>query len=98
MTIGVVHGRFQPFHLHHLRYALAANEKCDHLVIGITNPDPSLTDDDAADPNRSSKVANPLTSFERLVIVRESLLGAGLEYNRFDFVPFPINKPELIKF
>jgi cytidyltransferase-like protein len=37
-----VHGRFQPFHYGHLEYTLAALACCDHRIIGITNPDPSL--------------------------------------------------------
>jgi len=96
--IGVIHGRFQPFHLDHLKYALAAKEKCDYLLIGITNPDPFLTADDQVDLHRSLQSANPFTYYERLVIVRESLLEAGLNYTSFDIVPLPINIPELIKF
>lgn len=36
---GMIHGRFQPFHLH-LTYLRAALELCQTLIIGITNPDP----------------------------------------------------------
>ncbi len=38
MAYGVVHGRFQPFHLDHLKYALAGLTHCDYLFVGITNP------------------------------------------------------------
>lgn len=38
---GMIHGRFQPFHNGHLEYALAALSRCSHLIVGITNPDPS---------------------------------------------------------
>ena len=41
--IGVVHSRFQPFHIRHLDYVLTAIDKCDFLYIGIANPDLSLT-------------------------------------------------------
>jgi nicotinamide mononucleotide adenylyltransferase len=34
-TIGVVHGRFQPFHNGHLEYVLSAKQKCDFLYVGI---------------------------------------------------------------
>ena len=41
IEIGVVHGRFQLFHLDHLKYVLGAKARCRHLVVGITNPDPA---------------------------------------------------------
>ena len=37
--LGAVCGRFQIFHLDHLRYVLAAKERCEHLIVGITSPD-----------------------------------------------------------
>ena len=39
IDIGVVHGRFQPLHLKHMEYILAAKMRCRKLYIGITNPD-----------------------------------------------------------
>jgi nicotinamide-nucleotide adenylyltransferase len=39
--LGVIHGRFQVLHNDHLRYILAGKELCRHLVVGITNPDPT---------------------------------------------------------
>ena len=95
---GVVHGRFQIFHLDHLKYVLAARERCRHLVVGITNPDPTLTKTDAADLYRSSSEANPLTYFERYSIIRAVLLEAGLDHAEFSIVPFPINFPDLYHF
>ncbi|MGI9571569.1 MAG: nicotinate-nucleotide adenylyltransferase, partial [Desulfobulbia bacterium] len=38
---GMVHGRFQPFHLEHLRYFRLAWERSENVLVGITNPDPS---------------------------------------------------------
>ncbi len=95
---GVVHGRFQIFHLDHLKYVLAAKQRCKHLVVGITNPDPTLTKTDAADPHRSSPEANPLTYFERCRIIGAVLPEAGLDRAEFSIVPFPINFPELYHF
>ncbi len=95
---GVVHGRFQVFHLDHLKYVLAAKEKCRHLIIGITNPDPSRTKADTADLNRSLPEENPLTYFERYSIIREVMLENGLDQVDFSIVPFPINFPELYQF
>ena len=95
---GVVHGRFQIFHLDHLRYLLAAKKRCHHLVVGITNPDPTLTKTDAADAHRSLPEANPLTYFERYSIIRAVMLERGLDPAEFSIVPFPINIPELYRF
>lgn len=95
---GVIHGRFQVVHNDHLKYLLAGKERCRHLVVGITNPDPVLTRDDPADPNRSSPQANPLTYFERYTMIRTVLLGAGLHHPDFSVVPFPISLPALYRY
>ncbi|WP_034640909.1 nicotinate-nucleotide adenylyltransferase [Desulfovibrio inopinatus] len=93
--LGVIHGRFQVFHNDHLRYVLAGKQLCDHLVVGITNPDPGLTGHDTADPKRSRAESNPLTYYERQWLVRVSLLEAGVNGNAFTVTPFPVNSPEL---
>jgi nicotinamide-nucleotide adenylyltransferase len=95
---GVIHGRFQVLHNNHLEYLLSGMVLCRHLVVGITNPDPVLTRDESVDPKRSSPDANPLTYFERYVMVRAVLEEAGIEASRFSVVPFPINRPELYKY
>lgn len=96
--IGVIHGRFQVLHNDHLAYLLAGKERCEHLVVGITNPDPFLTRDDAADRQRARPTANPLTYFERYVMTREALLGATIPSEAFSVVPFPINIPKLYRY
>lgn len=95
--IGVIHGRFQVPHNDHLKYLLAGKELCRHLVVGITNPDPSLTAEVAADRKRSSALANPLTYYERLVILRDVLLDSGLEHGESTIVPLPITHPDLYR-
>ncbi len=91
---GVIHGRFQLLHNDHMKYLLAGKERCQHLVIGITNPDPSLTQQDPADPERSSPDANPFTFYERYSMIRESFCEIG-RLDEISIVPFPINFPEL---
>ncbi|NTU47579.1 MAG: nicotinate-nucleotide adenylyltransferase [Syntrophobacteraceae bacterium] len=93
--MGVVHGRFQVLHNDHLKYILSARARCAHLVVGITNPDPTLIREDPSDPGRSAPQANPLTYFERYTMVRRVLMGEGLTQEEFSIVPFPINLPEL---
>jgi nicotinamide-nucleotide adenylyltransferase len=65
------------------------------MVIGITNPDPLLTREDPTDPQRSDPASNPLTYYERYVMVSRVLIEAGVDYSEFSMVPFPINFPEL---
>ena len=95
IDVGVIHGRFQVLHHDHLKYLMAGKARCRHLVVGITNPDPTLTRDDPADPQRSQPTANPLSYFERYIMIQATLLDAGLESSNFSIVPFPINLPEL---
>ena len=92
---GVIHGRFQVLHNDHLKYLLAGKALCNHLVVGITNPDPSRIREESVDPRRSSRAANPLTYYERYRLVRAVLTRAGLEHEDFSVVPLPIHDPEL---
>ncbi len=96
--VGVIHGRFQVLHNDHLKYLLAGKSRCSHLVVGITNPDPTLTRDDPTNPERSDPLANPMTYFERYTMVRRVLVEAGLHHEEFSVVPFPVNCPELYRF
>ncbi len=96
--IGVIHGRFQVLHNDHMKYLMAGKARCSHLVIGITNPDPTRTKVDPADPARSDPVANPLTYFERYTILKRALLDEGLGVEEFSLVPLPINFPDLYRY
>ena len=96
--LGAVCGRFQIFHLDHLRYVLAAKERCEHLIVGITSPDSSVAPVEKADPNRGKNESNPCTYYERMKMVESALLEAGMDRRDFDIVPFPIGKPELLHF
>jgi nicotinamide-nucleotide adenylyltransferase len=91
---GVIHGRFQVLHNDHLKYLLAGKDHCNKLVVGITNPDPRLTQFENADPKRSDPLANPLTYYERHTMVEAALVGAGIQRRNFIIVPFPINLPD----
>jgi nicotinamide mononucleotide adenylyltransferase len=97
-ALGVAHGRFQVLHLDHMEYILAAKDRCRHLIVAITNPDPSLTKYDPSDPERSNPAHNPLTYYERYVILKEALLAQGLDHRDFSLVPLPINFPELYQY
>ena len=95
---GVIHGRFQILHNDHLKYLLAGKALCEHLVVGITNPDPTLSGEDSTDPGRSAPESNPLNYFERYQLVKQVLVSNGVEDAEFSIVPFPINFPDLYKY
>jgi len=92
---GVIHGRFQVLHKDHLKYLLAGKSECRHLVVGITNPDPTLTRRDPSDPQRSAPDSNPLTYYERYKMVHTAMRDAGVACSDFSVVPFPVNLPKL---
>jgi nicotinamide mononucleotide adenylyltransferase len=91
---GVIHGRFQVLHNDHVKYLMAGKKLCRHLVVGITNPDPFLTKMEDADPERNNPLGNPLTYYERYVLVNAVLEAEGLKPHQFSVVPFPVNFPE----
>ena len=95
---GVIHGRFQVLHNDHMKYLMAGKAMCQHLVVGITNPDPLLSKKEDADTERNDPFANPLTYYERYVLINVALEEAGVRPHEFSVVPFPINFPELYKY
>ena len=93
---GVVNGRFQVFHLKHMEYLLAAKMRCNKLYIGLTNPDNTYVRETVNDENRSARSANPLTYYERCQMVRGALREFNVPDLEYEFIPFPINRPEYI--
>jgi len=91
---GCVHGRFQPPHLDHMEYILAALERVEHLIIGIAQPNAPFLDDCAADPHRALPEDNPLTYVERCTAIEKMLSGVGTSRDRYSFSPFPIDRPD----
>ena len=92
---GMIHGRFQPFHVGHLEYMRGAAERCDELWVGITNPDPARIKPEASDPARHLPESNPYTYDERLLMVKAAARDLGLEAGLVHVIPFPVNEPEL---
>src|SRR5659263_82481 len=67
---GLYVGRFQPFHLGHLDAIKYALKQVDELVIVIGSA------------QYSHNANNPFTAGERLVMVRQALLEAGIDYSK----------------
>jgi nicotinamide mononucleotide adenylyltransferase len=91
---GMIHGRFQPFHLEHLRYFRLAWDQCEQVLVGITNPDPSTIVADPLSPHRHLPEENPFTFTERLMMIRAVLREEGFPLERVLIIPFPIHNPE----
>jgi len=91
---GMVHGRFQPFHNEHFDYVLRGLSRCHNLVVGITNPEPSEYIAQSESRHRHQPNANPYSFFQRMEMVRQSLLDIGVHLDRVSFVPFHIFMPE----
>jgi len=94
MLIGCAHGRFQVFHLDHLRYISESYRRCDHLLIGITGVAPLSPTTSASDSHRSTAENNPFSYYERTRIIRAALSGEAFDLSRVTFTPFPIEVPE----
>ena len=95
---GVIHGRFQVFHNDHLKYLLAGKQLCRHMIVGITNPDPFMVRQETADPNRSNLTANPLTYYERYILIHSVMQENDNNLSDLSVVPLPINRPDLYKY
>jgi nicotinamide-nucleotide adenylyltransferase len=92
VNLGMIHGRFQPFHNGHLEYLRGAAARSDEVFVGITNPDPRRVKEEASDPLRHLPESNPFSYVERLLMVEAV---AEEERIRAHVIPFPVNEPEL---
>ncbi|MDP2121069.1 MAG: adenylyltransferase/cytidyltransferase family protein [Hoeflea sp.] len=95
MEVSSIHGRFQPFHRGHLEYALAALDRSDRIIIGITQHNNESLRWSALDvaKHRSEPEANPFSYVERIEIIEAALTSEGIDKSRFSFIPFPIETP-----
>lgn len=93
IELGMVHGRFQPFHVGHLEYLVVAAARCRRLVVGITNPDGYPTRPEPDDPHRHLPESNPFGYGERRRMVEAAAAEAGV--GPVEVFPFPITEPGL---
>jgi cytidyltransferase-like protein len=97
MTVGCIHGRFQPFHNGHYEYLLAASRKCDRLIIGITQYEAEMVDN-GSPTHRMHLADNPFTYWERLRVIKAVLANAADIDVEADVVPYPIQAPNMIQY
>ncbi len=95
IAAGSIHGRFQPFHNGHLEYLTAALDQCDYIYIGITQfrRRSLIQVKPVAALHRAQPQSNPLSYFERLVMIQSLLRSLGIGPERYCVTPFPIEEP-----
>ena len=77
MTTGLYVGRFQPFHLGHLRAVKYILDRVDDLTIVVGSAQHSHT------------IENPFTAGERITMIRRALKEARLPGDRYIVIPLP---------
>lgn len=97
VNLGFVFGRFQVVHLGHVEYIVEAKKKCEHLIVGISNPDSIRTQYDESCKHRSNKTENPFTYYERMKMIEITMEELQISKLEYSIVPYPINFPELLK-
>jgi cytidyltransferase-like protein len=93
VALGMIHGRFQPFHLGHLEYLVAAAARSRRLAVGITNPEGFPIRPEPSDPARHLPESNPFTYAERQRMVEAAAAEAGV--GSVEVFPFPVTEPDL---
>lgn len=73
--IGLIAGRFQPFHLGHLHMVLETLKQCETVVILLGSS------------NNINNEYNPLTYAERKGFIRKALQAEGIKDSRVKFAP-----------
>ncbi len=87
----IFHGRFQPFHMGHIKSLKYVTDNCDgQIVIGIVNPNPQNIDpyDDINFSNFDIK-RNPLNYWQRYYCIKSSLEQFKLQDRVKGIVPMP---------
>ena len=110
---GIAQGRFHIIHWGHIEYLLKAKELCKYLVIGITDCDTERAyfnyNDKIEEYDKSSgnelkpfrSFDNPIfpfTFYDRMRMIRDTLIAEGIDAKEFDIVPFPVHKLHILKY
>ena len=95
LDVGAVIGRFQPVHNDHLALIQLVAERHEHVVVAITNADPSWRVALPQGGHRHEAAANPFTYWERAALIRVACDDASLGPDRVTIGPFPIHNRDL---
>jgi nicotinamide-nucleotide adenylyltransferase len=75
--VGLLIGRFQPFHLGHMTAIRYALQKVDHLYILVGSS------------QKSHESRNPFTAGERILMIRNALIDEKIDAKRYLIIPIP---------
>ncbi len=94
IKFGMVHGRFQPFHHEHFEYVLNGIASSGFCFIGITQPNIKSVSECEMLPHRGTAEGNPYTFEDRKRMISLSLERWGVSADRYEIIPFEIDRPE----
>jgi len=77
MRVGLLVGRFQPFHVGHLEAVKYALKRVDYLYVVVGSA------------QRSHERDNPFTAAERIAMIKGALDGNGIDPSRWMAIPIP---------
>lgn len=77
MRVGLLVGRFQPFHLGHLEAVKYALKRVDYLYVVVGSA------------QRSHERDNPFTAAERIAMIKSALDGNGVNPSKWMAIPIP---------
>jgi len=93
--LGMVHGRFQPFHHEHFEYVLHGISNSEKCLIGITQPNIKCVSECEILPHRGTTEGNPFTFEDRKRMISLSLERWGITNEQYEIIPFEIDKPDV---
>lgn len=76
-SVGLLIGRFQPFHFGHMVAIEYALKKVDHLYILVGSS------------QKSHESRNPFTAGERILMIRNALIDKKVDAKRYLIIPIP---------
>jgi FMN phosphatase YigB (HAD superfamily)/nicotinamide mononucleotide adenylyltransferase len=92
LDLGVVLGRFQPFHVEHMRYIRVAAARAKRLIVGITRPYGAEVGEPGDE--RNADESNPVPLWLRRDFISAALNAAGLG-QRVEVIPLPLSSDAL---
>ena len=94
VSLGMVHGRFQPFHHEHLEYVLHGIERSKKCIIAVTQPNIKQISECDLLPHRGTPEGNPYSFGERKDMITLSLDNLGVNPISYEVVPFDVDHSE----
>jgi nicotinamide mononucleotide adenylyltransferase len=95
IDLGMVHGRFQPFHHEHLEYVLHGISRSKKCIIAITQPNIKQIAECDMLPHRGTPEGNPYSFDERRDMIKLSLENLGISPDAYVIEPFDVDHAKI---